>query len=57
MTTARRLTDDERKLTRGLTYTEDGEEWVVEEIDYCEEKGWVGILLCSCAGGSPGGAR
>ena len=37
----RSLTDDERKLTRGLRYTEDGKEWVVEGIDYCEEKGWV----------------
>jgi hypothetical protein len=38
----RSLTDDERKLTRGRRYSEDGEEWVVEGIvDYCEEEGWM----------------
>jgi len=37
----RSLTDDVRKLTRGPRYTGGGEEWVVEGIDYCEEKGWL----------------
>ena len=37
----RSLTDDERKLKRGLKYTEDGDEWVVEGIDYCEDAGWM----------------
>jgi hypothetical protein len=37
----RSLSDDERKLERGLHFTEDGEEWVVEGIDYCEDEGWM----------------
>jgi hypothetical protein len=50
----RRLTDDERKLTRGPTYTEDGEEWVVEGIDYCEEKGWVAYYYAAALEEAPG---
>ena len=49
----RRLTDDERELTRGLTYTEDGKEWVVEGIDYCEEKGWVAYYYAAALEEAP----
>ena len=37
----RRLTADEQRLERGTVFKDDGKDWVVEGIDYCEEKGWA----------------
>ena len=37
----RRLTVDEQRLERGTEFKDDGADWVVEGIDYCEDKEWV----------------
>jgi hypothetical protein len=49
----RSLTDDVRKLTRGPRYTGGGEEWVVEGIDYCEEKGWAACYYAAALEEAP----
>ena len=37
----RALSEQERGLKRGLKFKDEGEEWVIEGIDYDEDKGWV----------------
>ena len=37
----RALSEQERGLKRGLKFEDEGGEWVIEGIDYDEDKGWI----------------
>jgi hypothetical protein len=50
------LTDDERESSHEgprSKYDEDGEEWVVEVVDYCEEEGRVAYYYPATKEGAP----